>query len=63
MRQGLGQREYCAVAESKRKEAYKNGHMVYSLGRALSAGMRVKMFFSSQAITDLSLPLCFLVFV
>lgn len=57
MRQGLGQREYCEVAESKWKEAYKNGHMVYSLGRALSAGMRVKMCFSSQAITDLSLPL------
>jgi hypothetical protein len=31
--------------------------MVYSLGRALSAGMRVEMSFSSQAITDLSLPL------
>lgn len=37
--------------------------MVYSLGRALCAGMSIKMSFSSQAITDLSLPLCFLVFI
>lgn len=57
MRQGLGQRECCGVAESQRKEAWNNGHMVYSLGRALSAGMNIKMSLSSQAIADLSLPL------
>lgn len=59
MRQRLGQREYCEVAEPQRKEACKNGHMVYSLGRALSAGVSIEMSFSSQAITDLPLALFF----